>query len=298
MMSFTYFSWEGKMQGIFCRLQLGASSLALMAAVSCFSTGALAQNEPASGQQVENVVVSSTRITTAGFNAPTPTTVVGQDFLEGQAQPNIFDSIIQLPSLLGSQTMSLTTNGTSGGSGGLSAFSLLGLGAIRTLTLIDGERVVPANVTGIADVSEFPQLLIQRVDVVTGGASASWGSDAVGGVVNFVTDKNFTGIKANIEGGISTYGDNLTATYEMAAGTGFADNRGHIELSVEYGHTDGVEPNLALGDTLPNGRTWFDEPTILSHGVSATPAGQPEEFLATNVQDFQVARYGIITAGP
>jgi len=135
------------MQGIFCRLQLGASSLALMAAVSCFSTGALAQNEPASGQQVENVVVSSTRITTAGFNAPTPTTVVGQDFLEGQAQPNIFDSIIQLPSLMGSQSMSITTNGTSGGSGGLSAFSLLGLGAIRTLTLIDGERVVPANVT-------------------------------------------------------------------------------------------------------------------------------------------------------
>src|SRR5580698_2629126 len=260
MMSFTYFSWEGKMQGIFCRLQLGASSLALMAAVSCFSTGAMAQSGQTSGQQVENVVVSSTRITTAGFNAPTPTTVVGQDFLEGQAQPNIFDSIIQLPSLMGSQSMSITTNGTSGGSGGLSAFSLLGLGAIRTLTLIDGQRVVPANVTGITDVSEFPQLLVQRVDVVTGGASASWGSDAVGGVVNFVTDKNFTGIKANIEGGISNYADNATGTLELAAGTGFAGGRGHIEMSVEYTHSDGVEPNLALGDTLPNGRTWFDEP--------------------------------------
>jgi iron complex outermembrane receptor protein len=290
------------MQGIFCRLQLGASSLALMAAVSCFSTGALAQNEPASGQQVENVVVSSTRITTAGFNAPTPTTVVGQDFLEGQAQPNIFDSIIQLPSLMGSQSMSITTNGTSGGSGGLSAFSLLGLGAIRTLTLIDGERVVPANVTGIADVSEFPQLLVQRVDVVTGGASASWGSDAVGGVVNFVTDKNFTGIKANIEGGISNYADNATGTLELAAGTGFAGGRGHIEMSVEYTHSDGVEPNLAtLGcctNALPNGRTWFTEPTILSHGVTGTPTGQPEEILATGAQDFQVARFGIITAGP
>src|SRR5580658_3015166 len=193
-----------------CRLHFSASSLALMAAVSCFSTGVMAQSEPTNGEQVENVVVTSTRITTAGFNAPTPTTVVDQQFLENQAEPNVFDAIIELPSLLGSQTMSLTTNGTSGGSGSLSAFSLLGLGTIRTLTLIDGERVVPANVTGIADVSEFPQLLVQRVDVVTGGASASWGSDAVGGVVNFVTDKNFVGFKANVQGGISTYGDDAS----------------------------------------------------------------------------------------
>src|SRR5437763_894712 len=77
----------------------------------------------------------------------------------------------------------------------------------RALTLIDGQRIVPCNVTGITDVSELPQLLIQRVDVVTGGASASWGSDAISGVVNFILDKKFTGFKANLQGGMSTYGD-------------------------------------------------------------------------------------------
>jgi iron complex outermembrane receptor protein len=83
---------------------------------------------------------------------------------------------------------------------GLSSFSLRGLQPIRTLTLLDGQRVVGANVTGVPDVSMFPQLLVKRVDVVNGGASATYGSDAVGGVVNFITDTRFTGFKANRPG--------------------------------------------------------------------------------------------------
>jgi outer membrane receptor protein involved in Fe transport len=104
------------------------------------------------------------------------------------AQPNIFTTIAQLPSLQGSTGATYGTNSTSSGTQGLSSFSLRGLGPIRTLTLLDGQRVVGANVTGVPDISLFPQLLVDRVDVVTGGASASYGSDAVGGVVNFVTN--------------------------------------------------------------------------------------------------------------
>ncbi|MDT1862483.1 hypothetical protein FPK50_23935, partial [Acinetobacter baumannii] len=88
------------------------------------------------------------------------------------------------------------------------------LGTIRTLTLLDGQRVVGANVTGVTDVSQFPQLLVKRVDVVTGGASASYGSDAVGGVVNFVTDKKFTGFKANVQGGQTKYDDDRGGTVQ------------------------------------------------------------------------------------
>jgi iron complex outermembrane receptor protein len=91
--------------------------------------------------------------------------------------------------LQGSTGATTGTFSTSSGQQGLSSFSLRGLGTIRTLTLLDGQRVVPANITGVPDISLFPQLLVQRVDVVTGGASASYGSDAVGGVVNFITDK-------------------------------------------------------------------------------------------------------------
>ena len=162
------------------------------------------------------IVVTASRITASGFSAPTPTTVVGAEDIARVAEPNIFNTIAQLPSLQGSTGATQGNAGTSGGQNGLSSFNLRGLGTIRTLTLLDGQRVVPANVTGIPDISQFPQLLIQRVDVVTGGASSSYGSDAVSGVINFVTNKTFEGFKANVQGGISDYGDNESLTVQPA----------------------------------------------------------------------------------
>jgi iron complex outermembrane receptor protein len=137
---------------------------------------------------VSEIVVTGTRIQTTGFTAPTPTSVIGESQIQNNAQPNVFATIVQLPSLQGSSGSATNTFSTSSGQQGLSSFSLRGLGTIRTLTLLDGQRVVGAYYTGVTDVSLFPQLLIQRVDVVNGGASASYGSDAVGGVVNFITD--------------------------------------------------------------------------------------------------------------
>src|SRR5262249_55330902 len=134
------------------------------------------------------------------------------------------------------------TFSTSSGQQGLSSFSLRGLGTIRTLTLLDGQRVVGANVTGVPDISQFPQLLIKRVDVVTGGASASYGSYAVGGVVNFITEKHLEGVKGQLQGGITTYGDDGQFLVGVAAGHAFMDNRLHVEGSVEYDHENGVKP--------------------------------------------------------
>jgi len=277
---------------------VGASALLIASA-------AYAQEAP--GGLVESVTVSSSRITTAGFNAPTPTTVLGSDFIENQAKDNIFNTVQQLPSLMGSTGQQNGVNGTSGGTNGLLSFALFGLGPIRTLTLLDGERFSPANVTGVPDISEFPQILIQRVDVVTGGASASWGSDAVAGVVNFITDKKFVGFKANISSGLSTYGDNATATFQVAAGTSFAGGRGHFEVAAEFSHMDGVEggwQNLTccggkFDDSLSGGRNWFIEATRLQYGSpAATPAGQPQYFNTANGQQNQLGRYGLINAGP
>src|SRR6516225_3524859 len=169
------------------------SALAILSSAPAFIAPAMAQ---APAQDVEAVTVSASRIVRDGFQAPTPTTVVSAEDIEAQAKPNIYATITQLPSLLGSQGVESNTGGTSGGNNGISSFAMRGLGSIRTLTMVDGQRIVPSNVTGITDVSELPQLLIQRVDVVTGGASASWGSGAVAGVVNFVTNKRFTGFKA------------------------------------------------------------------------------------------------------
>src|SRR5207253_9158948 len=128
--------------------------------------------------------------------------------------------------------------------------NLRGLGTQRNLIMIDGERVIPTSSQGVVDISQFPSLLLQRVDVVTGGASASWGSDAVSGVVNFIFDKKFEGFKANINGGITTYADNPQAQVQFAAGTSFLGGRGHVVVSGEFTSEAGV-------NSLYGARKWW-----------------------------------------
>jgi outer membrane receptor protein involved in Fe transport len=221
--------------------------------------------------------------------------MVNSDDLAKTAQPNIFTSVAQLPSLQGSTGVATGTFSTSSGQQGLSSFSLRGLGTIRTLTLLDGQRVVGANVTGVPDISQFPQLLIKRVDIVTGGASASYGSDAVGGVVNFVTDKRFEGFKAQAQGGITTYGDDGQFLLGAAAGRSLFDDRLHLEGSVEYDHENGV-PAGGFGENAPNGRDWFHATTLLNTGISNN--GLPQYVYSNHAQSYQYAKYGLITAGP
>src|SRR5471032_237593 len=228
------------MQKNLCQWQFGASTLALMAAVSCYSTGAMAQ------EGVEQVVVSSTRLQAAGFDAPTPTTVVSAADLEAQAKPSIFEAITQLPALQGSTGEGYNTGSTTTGLIGLSSLGLRGLSPLRTLTLLDSQRVVGGNFNGIVDVSQMPQMLIQRVDVVTGGASASWGSDAVAGVINFITDKKFEGFKMNAQAGLSNYGDAANVLFQAAAGSSFAGGRGHFEVAGEYAYNDGLLPRYPI----------------------------------------------------
>jgi len=243
----------------------------------------------------KDIVVTGSRITASGFNAPTPTTVIGAADIARNAEPNIFTTIAQLPSLAGSTGVTTGTNSTSSGSQGLSSFSLRGLGTIRTLTLLDSQRVVGANVTGVPDISLFPQLLIKRVDVVTGGASASYGSDAVGGVVNFITDKRFEGFKANIQGGETTYGDDRQFLIQAAAGHSFLDDRLHVQVSGEYDHEDGVGPG-GFGEQGPAGRDWYRTSTLINRGV--TNDGSPQYLYRDHAQAYQYTKYGLITAGP
>ena len=258
-------------------------------------SGSPAASGDAEHLDVSTIIVTGTRITTRGFEAPTPTTMVTAEDLQKTAQPNIFTSITQLPSLQGSSGTNTNTFSTSSGQQGLSSFSLRGLGTIRTLTLLDNQRVVGANVTGVPDISQFPQLLIKRVDVVTGGASASYGSDAVGGVVNFVTDKRFEGFKAQAQGGITTYGDDGQFLLGAAAGSSFLDERLHVEGSVEYDHENGV-PAGGFGENAPSGRNWFHATTLLNTGIVNN--GLPQYVYANHGQSYQYAKWGLITNGP
>lgn len=243
----------------------------------------------------QDIVVTGSRITSNGFNAPTPTTMIGTEQIEANAQPNIFTTIAQLPSLQGSTGSTVNTFSTSSGQQGLSSFSLRGLGPIRTLTLLDGQRVVGANVTGVPDVSLFPQLLIKQVDVVNGGASASYGSDAVGGVVNFITDTRFEGFKGNVQGGVSTYGDNEQYLVQLAAGKSFLDGRLRAVVSAEYGDEAGVGGG-DFGIGLAGGRDWFKQTTLINR--NALNDGSPQYLLLDNAQPYNYTKYGLITAGP
>ncbi|WP_343525394.1 TonB-dependent receptor [Sphingomonas sp.] len=247
------------------------------------------------GATTRDIIVTGSRITTGGFTAPTPTTVIGEEQIAANAQPNVFTTVAQLPSLQGSTGTATNTFSTSSGQQGLSSFSLRGVGAIRTLTLLDGQRVVGANVTGVPDISLFPQLLIKRVDVVNGGASASYGSDAVGGVVNFITDTRFKGIKGNIQGGVTTYGDDEQVLIQLAGGTSLLNDTVHVIASTEYAHEDGVGGG-DFGIGLAGGRDWFRQSTLINRNVLND--GSPQYLFRDYAQSYNYTKYGLITAGP
>ncbi|AQR73310.1 TonB-dependent siderophore receptor [Sphingomonas sp. LM7] len=249
----------------------------------------------AASEREGDIIVTGSRIIASGFTAPTPTTVIGEEQITANAQPNIFNTIAQLPSLQGSTGTATGTFSTSSGQQGLSSFSLRGLGAIRTLTLLDGQRVVGANVTGVPDISLFPQLLIKRVDIVNGGASASYGSDAVGGVVNFITDTRFAGFKGNVQGGMTTYGDNEQILAQAAWGGSFADDKLHVIVSGEYAHDGGVGPGN-FGIDLAGKRDWHLASTLLNTGQ--TNNGLPQFNYRDYAQPYQYALYGLINNGP
>ncbi|RYE03105.1 MAG: TonB-dependent receptor, partial [Sphingomonadales bacterium] len=282
---------------------LVALAAALASAPAAAQTAPAGQDAPATvskddestEKQDAGIIVTGTRIQSTGFNAPTPTTVIGVEEIERTASPNIFNTVILLPSLQGSTGAATGTFSTSSGQQGLSSFSLRGLQPIRTLTLLDGQRVVGANVTGVPDISMFPQLLVKRVDVVNGGASASYGSDAVGGVVNFITDTRFTGFKANVQGGITRYKDDKQIMAQAAFGTSLFDERLHLIASAEYDNEGGVGPGN-FGIDLAGDRDWHRASTLVNTG--ATNNGTPQFRYRDYAQPYQYALYGLINNGP
>ena len=174
---------------------------------------AAAQADTASSD--EEVTVTGSRVARHGFQAPTPVTVLTQEQIQNTSPSNnIADFVNQLPSLAGSTKPANSRLNLSSGQAGINALNLRNAdgptGGTRTLVLLDGRRYVPSTINGVVDINTIPQALVKSVEVVTGGASAAYGSDAVAGVVNFILDKKYTGLKVSIDSGITTYGDGST----------------------------------------------------------------------------------------
>ena len=251
--------------------------------------------QAAQGGTVEEIVVTGTRVVRDGYEAPTPLTVVGADQIESAARPSIADFVNTLPALSGSATPQNSSRGVSAGSAGLNFLNLRNLGSNRTLVLLDGQRSVGSQPSGETDINNIPQGLVSRVDIVTGGASAAYGSDALSGVVNFILDKKFVGVKGEVSGGVTTYGDDRDFKISLTAGTGFSGDRGHFLLSAEDSYIDGV--------ALETNRAWNHQGWELTTnpaygtgpGLSTTV---PLRLLLPQLGLQQATLGGLITAGP
>jgi len=243
------------------------------------------------GRPEELVVTGSRIVRVDGYEAPTPLAVVDADSLNMAADASVTQTLNTMPAFGGSLTVAGGARTPSSNTAGIAGVALRNLGGNRTLVLLDGQRSVPATATGIVDTNNFPQQLIARVETVTGGASAVYGSDAVAGVVNFVLDRKYTGFKGEASGASTNYDDGRNWRVELAAGFPFADGRGHVLLSGEMMDDDGVH---GVGK-----RGWAKT----AHHYYVNPAydgtnGQPEFLLADNVFLSGATPGGIITSGP
>src|SRR5215471_2617000 len=283
------------MKFVLRNLMLG-SSLAAMAAASLLGTmPASAQGAGENASNVEAITVTGSRISIQGYEAPTPVTIISEEQLNRDAHMNIVDSITQLPSVGVSETPNNSRNSAdlSQGDASLSVVNLRNLGIARTLVLFDGQRVVSSNIFGGGvDLSTIPDELVKRVDVVTGGASAAYGSDAVAGVVNLVLDKTFSGIKANLEGGDSTTVRHRQIKMALTAGTDFAGGKGHLILSGD--HTWSNDP------VFLNAADWWSSNAIVQNPAATTSNGLPWFIHVKNTGQAQYTQGGLIrgnTAG-
>ncbi|MCA0200440.1 MAG: TonB-dependent receptor [Proteobacteria bacterium] len=272
-----------------------ASATAILLATS---VGAHAQDQlAAAAPEVESeIVVTGSRIVRDGYEAPTPVTVVGVAELETAATSNVADYVNSIPAFSGSRTGTNTNSSMSGGTSGMNSVNLRNLGFGRTLVLVDGQRSVGSSSDGVVDINTIPQALISRVDVVTGGASAAYGSDAVAGVLNFVLDKEFTGFKGEIGGDITTYGDNEGWDVDLTYGTPFAEGKGHFIISASSSDSAGIPIN----DREWNLQGWqiVDNPLYGTNAANGQSTSVPQRIIRNQSSVSNGIAGGIITSGP
>lgn len=256
-------------------IRLGVSLAALAAAIPSMSQAQEVPPPANTGdalETLEEIIVTGSRLN-MGFAAPTPVTVVTTDDLSLAAPANLADGLASLPQFVNNNKTNVGVPSVAIGTTGQNLLNLRGLGFNRNLVLLDGQRIVATNQVGSVDVNMLPQGIVKQVDTVTGGASAAYGSDAISGVVNFVLDRQFTGLKAELQGGISTRGDVPNGLGQLSWGDSFAGGRGHIVLSGEYFKMDGIDVNE------DSHRSWYEK----AAGRIANPvAGATPSFILVN----------------
>jgi iron complex outermembrane recepter protein len=222
-------------------------------------------SQPAEPTSAQEIVVTGTLIRNPNLVASAPVTVVGQDEMQLR-QTNVAEEVLRtIPAAtpsIGSQV--------NNGNGGFAFVNLRGLGSKRNIVILDGVRIVPAELLGRVDLNNIPLALVDRVDVLTGGASSTYGADAVSGVVNFITRSDFSGVELQVSDQITQRGDGNYIRGDLTLGANFDDGRGNAVISVGYQESD---PVFFGGNDRPLSHVTlesYDEFFVAGQGSSTT----------------------------
>lgn len=278
--------------------------MAAVAAAASSSAISQAQEQEQGAQSMTGTMtVTGSRIQRQDFEAASPVVTVSSDTFDLSGEVQMETVLNSLPQLV----PSFTTTSNNPSNGGQANVELRGLGLSRTLVLVDGTRVTPSNVSGVVDLNTIPAALIDSVEILTGGASSTYGSDAVAGVINVRMKRNFTGVQLNLQNNVTAESDGKTMLAEAVMGGNFTDDRGNAVLSVTYDRRDEVFAgardfgSVARGARLqplgsgfiPGGR--IDWGTI--PGTNPVQSNTPDQALLNQVFAQYGAAAGSVTGG-
>ena len=265
-----------------------AHKLLTLACVAALAGKAFAQKAPATeadprhASSLEGVTVTGSRIANINVVSATPITVLTADDIKASGAINIGDIMTTMPQIASTFTMGNSSRYI--GTAGVQSIDLRNLGTNRSLVLINGRRFVGSSAGDTAvDVNQIPVAWIERVEIITGGASAVYGADAVTGVVNFVLKKNYQGAQLSAQYGYSQHGGHSPVSASLTGGMNFAQNRGNVAASVEYAGQDSLEFRDRFGNK--------------SYSTIKTPGGATDTALFANAGSYTIYSGGTFSLG-
>ena len=291
---------------------IGSTAMMVGMALTGMGSVAYAQGAPAAAPSTE-VVVTGSRIAKKDFASTSPMVTVNSAQFENTANIAIEATLNKLPQFTPAQDLtgvnSSDVQPTATNTIGISTASLRGLGPNRNLVLADGQRLQPVNGALVVDLNSIPAAIIDRVEVVTGGASAVYGADAISGVVNFILKKNFQGVDLDLQYGVTQVGDGNEFKASALFGTNFADDRGNVTFGIErytrspswqknreYYRNGWADPTTGTNEFFNTGSFFFGPNSAPSGAALSAVTGAPFGF-ANGFGIFQINTDGTVAAG-
>jgi len=269
------------------QMQFKKTMLALLAS-QLFTPLSQAQQQNDKAEPVETITVTGSRLSRSSGQMPTPTTIIDASVIAATGAKNIGDLMHQLPALAGGigAVSASDSNGGNLDAAGLELANLRGLGAVRTLVLVNGRRHVPgAAGSASVDLAMIPTAMVERIDIVTGGASAIYGADAVTGVVNFVLKKDFSGVELDASYGDTSESDNKRKDFSLTLGDNFLNDKLNVS-----GHL-----NLSSRDELPiTARPFANKNPSFITDQAASTADKEVRYLAEDLRFQALSEEGLI----